>query len=225
MRQQDGPKKRDSKSVPVAFIMPPVSRNWLAVRAALDMPYQIIAMVLDLVVGVIGGACLLRLYMQQQRIPMSARAGNPIGPFLFAVSDWIVLPLRRVLPALALLDLASLLAAYLLELGQFSVLWLVQGMPYGFGAVAGLAAVGLLRLAVSGTTAIVFIYALLSWVQSASPVSDLLDRLVAPLLAPIRRYLPLVGGVDLSPLALLLALQITGLLIHPLDGAVLMMLA
>ena len=63
------------------------------------------------------------------------------------------------------------------------------------------------------------------WIQSASPVSDLLDRLVAPLLAPIRRYLPLVGGVDLSPLALLLVLQIMGLLIHPLDGAVLMLLA
>ena len=156
---------------------------------------------------------------------MSARAGNPLGPFLFAVSDWIVLPLRRVLPGLALLDLASLLAAYFLELAQYSLLWLIQGMPYGYGAVAGLAGVGVLRLAVSGTTAIVFIYALLSWVQSASPVSDLLDRLVAPLLAPIRRYLPLVGGVDLSPLALLLALQIAGLLIHPLDGAILMLLA
>ena len=91
--------------------------------------------------------------------------------------------------------------------------------------MAGLAGVGLLRLALSGMTAMVFIYALLSWVQSASPVSDLLDRLVAPLLAPIRRYLPLVGGVDLSPLALLLALQIAGLLIHPLDSAVLMLLA
>jgi len=156
---------------------------------------------------------------------MSARAGNPIGPFLFAISDWIVLPLRRVLPGLAFLDLASLLAAYVLELAQHSLLWLIQGTPYGYGAVAGLAGVGLLRLALSGMTAMVFIYALLSWVQSASPVSDLLDRLVAPLLAPIRRYLPLVGGVDLSPLALLLALQIAGLLIHPLDSAILMLLA
>ena len=189
------------------------------------MPYQIVSMVLDLVVGVIGGACLLRLYMQHQRIPMSARAGNPLGPFLFAVSDWIVLPLRRVLPGLALLDLASLLAAYILELAQYSLLWLIQGMPYSYTPVAGLAAVGLLRLAVTGLTALVFIYAILSWVQPASPVSDLLDRLVAPLLAPIRSYLPLVGGVDLSPLALLLALQIAGLLIHTLDGAILMLLA
>jgi YggT family protein len=199
--------------------------NGALLALLIDMPYQIVSMVLDLVVGVIGGACLLRLYMQQQRIPMSARAGNPIGPFLFAISDWIVLPLRRVLPGLAFLDLASLLAAYALELAQYSLLWLIQGMPYGYGAVAGLAGVGLLRLALSGMTAMVFIYALLSWVQSASPVSDLLDRLVAPLLAPIRRYLPLVGGVDLSPLALLLALQIAGLLIHPLDSAVLMLLA
>lgn len=200
-------------------------RNGTLRAMLIDMPYQIISMVLDLVVGVIGGVCLLRLYMQQQRIPMSARAGNPLGPFLFAVSDWIVLPLRRVLPSLAFLDLASLLAAYALELAQFSLLWLIQGMPHSYGAVAGLAGVGLLRLVISGMTAIVFIYALLSWIQSASPVSDLLDRLVAPLLAPIRRYLPLVGGVDLSPLALLLALQIMGLLIHPLDGAILMLLA
>ena len=189
------------------------------------MPYQIVSLVLEFVIGLVGGACLLRLYMHQQRIPMSARAGNPIGPFLFAVSDWLVLPLRRVLPGLAILDFASLLAAYLLELGQVSILWLIQGMPYAYLAALALAVVALLRLAVSGLTALVFIYALLSWVQTGSPISDLLDRLVAPLLAPIRRYLPLVGGVDLSPVALLLTLQIVGLLLHPLDGAVLMLLA
>ena len=85
-------------------------RRFGLVRAqarALKMPYQIVSLVLDFAVGLAGGACLLRLYMQQQRIPMSARAGNPIGPFLFAVTDWIVLPLRRVLPGLASFDLAS----------------------------------------------------------------------------------------------------------------------
>jgi YggT family protein len=47
------------------------------------MLYQIISLLLDVAVGLVSGACLLRLYMQFQRIPMSARAGNPLGPFFF----------------------------------------------------------------------------------------------------------------------------------------------
>ena len=66
------------------------------------MLYQIISLVLDVAVGLVCGTCLLRLYMQQQRIPMSARAGNPLGPFIFALTDWLVLPLRRLVLALSL---------------------------------------------------------------------------------------------------------------------------
>lgn len=203
-------------------------RRFGLVRAqarALKMPYQIVSLVLDFAVGLAGGACLLRLYMQQQRIPMSARAGNPIGPFLFAVTDWIVLPLRRVLPGLASFDLASLLAAWLLSLVQCSVLWLFQGMPYGYPAVAVLAVVALIRLMISGLTLIVLLFALVSWVQAQSPVVDLLDRLVVPLLVPIRRQVPLVGGVDLSPVVLLLLLQVASLLLNAAQGAVLMAMA
>src|SRR5688500_6147448 len=58
------------------------------------MLYQIPSFLLDVIVGLLGGACLLRLYMQLQRVPF----GNPLGRFLFAVTDWIVLPLRRIVP-------------------------------------------------------------------------------------------------------------------------------
>ena len=156
---------------------------------------------------------------------MSARTGNPIGPFLFALTDWLVLPMRRVLPQMASLDLASLLAALLLQLTQYLLLWLLQGATQGLGVVAVLALFGLLRVAVSGLTGLVMIYALLSWVQARSPVSDLLDRLVAPLLSPIRRHLPLMGGVDLSPLALLLLLQVVSLITGGLQSMALMAVA
>ena len=189
------------------------------------MLYQIISLVLDVAVGLVCGTCLLRLYMQQQRIPMSARAGNPVGPFIFALTDWLVLPLRRVLPKLAALDVASLLAALLLQLAQYLVLWLLQGATQSPGLVAILAVFGVVRVAVSGLTGLVMIYALLSWVQARSPVSDLLDRLVAPLLSPIRRHLPLMGGVDLSPLALLLLLQVVSLLTGGLQSIALMAVA
>jgi len=205
-----------------------MARRFGVVRAqarAENMPYQIISLVLDFAVGLAGGACLLRLFMQQQRIPMSARAGNPMGPFLFALTDWIVLPLRRVLPGLAAFDLASLLAAWLLSLAQCSILWLFQGMPYGYPVVAVLAVVALVRLLISGLTLIVMLFALVSWVQARSPVVDLLDRLVVPLLVPIRRQVPLIGGVDLSPVVLLLLLQVASLLLNAAQGAVLMAMA
>ncbi len=53
------------------------------------MLYQIPSFLLDVIVGLLGGACLLRLYMQYHRVPF----GNPLGRFVFAITDWIVLPL------------------------------------------------------------------------------------------------------------------------------------
>ena len=83
------------------------------------MIYQIISLLLEVLTGVVGGACLLRLYMQQQRIPMSTRSGNPLGRLVFALTDWLVLPLRRLLPPGGAWDTASLVAAYSLQFLQF----------------------------------------------------------------------------------------------------------
>ena len=71
-----------------------------------------------------------------------------------------------------------------------------------------LALSGVVRLALSGLSVLVIVYAVLSWVQTHSPMMGLLARLVSPLLQPIRRVVPLVGGIDLSPLVLLVLLQV-----------------
>lgn len=185
------------------------------------MLYQIVSLLLEVVAGLLTGTCLLRLYMQQQRIPMSARSGNPLGRFIFALTDWIVLPLRRVIPAVGSWDLASLVAALLLQLAYFTVLWLLTGLAASFVAVAVMAAFGLVRMAVSGLTVLVIVYAILSWVQTESFLADLLQRLVSPLLMPVRRVVPLVGGVDLSPLVLLVLLQIGSIVLGHLQGVML----
>ena len=185
------------------------------------MLYQIISLLLEVVVGIVSGACLLRLYMQFLRIPMSLRSGNPLGRFVFALTDWIVLPLRRVLPALGVLDTASLVAAFLLQLAQFAILWLVAGAGGGFFAVPVLALFGLFRMAISGLTVIVIVYAVLSWVPTRSVISGVMERLVEPLLRPIRRVLPLVGGIDLSPLVLLLVLQVAAIVLGSLQAGAL----
>lgn len=185
------------------------------------MLYQITSFLLEVAAGLLSGVCLLRLYMQYQRIPMSARSGNPMGKFIFAFTDWLVLPLRKVVPAVGRWDMASLVAAFLVQLAQFAVLWALLGMGASVASVLVYAIFGLVRMTVSGLTGLVIVYAVLSWVQTQSYLSDLLERLVMPVLIPIRRVLPLVGGIDLSPLVLLVLLQVVGIILGYLQAAVL----
>jgi YggT family protein len=188
------------------------------------MLYEITALLLEVAAGLIAGTCLLRLYMQYQRIPMSVRSGNPFGKFIFALTDWLVLPLRRVIPAMGRWDIASLVGAFLLELLRFALLWLVSGFAGGPLPLLVYAVFAVVYLALYGLTGIVIVYAVLSWVQTQSPMGDLLERLVMPVLIPIRRVLPLVGGVDLSPLVLLVLLQIAGIVLGKLQAVVLVLM-
>ena len=200
------------------------------------MLFQILSLLLDVAASLVGGACLLRLYMQWQRVPF----GNPLGRFVFAVSNWLVLPLRRLLPALGRLDTASLVGAWAVELVQLAALWAVSGalggalgMHLGGAAVGGLvtgpawallpvlAMFGLARLALSSMTALILLGAILSWVRADSDMADLVERLCVPLLAPLRRVIPLVGGLDLTPVAMLVLLQIAGIVLSGLQVAVL----
>ncbi len=185
------------------------------------MLYQITSLLLEVAAGLIAGMCLLRLYMQYQRIPMSARSGNPMGNFIFALTDWLVLPLRKVIPAAGRWDLSSLVGAYLIELVRFALLWAVSGFAASPLILLIYALFALVSLCLYGLTGMVIVYAVLSWVQNQSAVGDLLERLVMPVLTPIRRILPLVGGVDLSPLVLLVIVQILGIVVGNVQAAVL----
>jgi YggT family protein len=148
--------------------------------------------------------------MQYHRVPF----GNPLGRFVFAITDWIVLPLRRVVPAYKRWDLASLIAAWLLVLVKFLLLFLLIGAGGKFGALPLLSLFGLLQLAVSGLTALLIVYAILSWVPTASSMlHDLVARLAEPLVRPVRKLIPLIGGVDLSPLVVIVLLQIIAIVL------------
>src|SRR3954471_10718282 len=112
------------------------------------MFFQILALLLDVAAGLLGGACLLRLFMQYQRVPF----GNPIGRFVFALTDWLILPLRKVLPPVGRWDTSSIVAAYLVELVQFALLFALLGAGLGWALVPVVALFGLLRLVISGLT-------------------------------------------------------------------------
>ena len=181
------------------------------------MLYQIASFLLDVIGGLLTGACLLRLYMQWQRVPFS----NPVGRLVFALTDWLVLPLRRAIAPSGRWDLSSLVAAVLLQLVQYLLLALLLGLGAAWAWVPWLAFFGLLRVAVSGLMGLLIVYAVLSWVQQGrTALSEVIARLCEPLLRPLRRIIPLVGGMDLSPLAALVFLQVVMIVLGHLQASV-----
>lgn len=182
------------------------------------MLFQILSFLLDVVSGLLTGACLLRLYMQLQRVSFA----NPVGRLVFALSDWLVLPLRKLVPSAGRWDLSCLVAALLLQLVQYLLLWLLVGGGMGLAWLPWMALFGLARVAVSGLMGLLIVYAVLSWVQTRSPISDVITRLCEPLLRPVRRVLPLLGGVDLSPLVVLVLLQVVMIVLGHLQASVMM---
>ena len=166
--------------------------------------------ILDTVLGLFALAVLVRFYLQLMRAPFR----NPASQFVAAVTDFAVKPLRRVIPGLWGLDLASLtlawLAEWLLLLGE---LWL-GGMPFltpgglSLLALATLAVVKLLRLSIYILIGAVFLQAILSWVNPHTPLAPVLGSLTRPFLRPVQKLVPLVANVDLSPLIVFFLCQL-----------------
>lgn len=177
------------------------------------MWFQMVSMVLEVVAGLIAGTCLLRLMMQRQRISFH----QPLGRFVFALTDWLVLPLRKAIPAWSTWDLSSLVGAWLVKLAQVTVLWLLSGGAASWALLPWFSVLSLAQLLVSALSALVLVYAIMSWVSPGSPMYDLVARLAEPVLRPLRRVVPLIGGIDLSPLVLLLALQMMGVVLTSLQ--------
>jgi YggT family protein len=166
---------------------------------------QIAVFLLNIVFGLLVGAALLRCYMNFTRVPLA----NPLGQFILALTDWLVKPLRKILPPAGRFDWASFAAALLLSiLSAVLMSLLVNLSPGGIGGIIVFAMEEMLRVALQGLMLLLLVYAVLSWISSDSPLYNILARMFAPMLAPIRRVLPLVGGVDLSPLVLIVLLQI-----------------
>jgi len=169
---------------------------------------HILTLVLEVVASLIAGAALLRLYLQFHHIPMSLRSGNPFAPYIFYLTNWSVMPLRRFVPAWGRLDLASLIVAFMILLIKCMILGFLGVLSPEPIALAVDALYELLNLCLSSLSTLVLVFALLSWFSTSTPMFDLLQRMVFPLLAPIRSIMPATGALDLTPLVLLLLLQI-----------------
>ncbi len=186
------------------------------------MLVQILLFILDTVCGFMTLALLVRFAMQWARVPFR----NPLGQFIVAVTDWMVRPVRRLIPGLFGLDMASLFLAWLWQVAY-------QGIALGFSGVLAavspaptfvVALLALLEVAKIGLYLVigaVIVSAVFSWVNPYAPLAGVFNTLTQPLLRPFRRFIPPVGGVDLSPLALLLVLQIALVVLDGLRRSIL----
>jgi len=139
-----------------------------------------------------------------------------IGSYVLPLSNWIVIPLRRVIPSIGRFDVASFVAAYLLILAKISVLLWISGVFLPSFSWLIIAFIDLLDLILSGLVGLVFASVILSWVIAGSQIQYLVSLLVNPLISPIRKVLPNFGALDLSPLALLLILQVLQIVVSNL---------
>jgi YggT family protein len=169
----------------------------------------------DALVQPFAAVLLFRFHAVWLRVPMR----NPLGEFVLAITDFIVLPLRRRLPAIAGMDSATLLLAFVFEFTYLVAFIALQGYAFDPFPLAGLLSwtlVKLLKISLYLLMASLLLEAILSWVNPQTPLAPLLSAVNRPFVLPLRRRIPTVGSLDLSILVLLLLCQL--LLIVPIGG-------
>jgi YggT family protein len=161
--------------------------------------------------GLYIGAIMIRFMLAMAR----ADFYNPISQFLVKITNPPLIPLRRLLPAIFRLDTASIVLMLVLQMAELVIIGAIKGFGFHF--------MGLLVIAVAELIALVFtiyfisilIQVVLSWVNPGgyNPAVSLLYSLNEPLLGRARRILPPIQGFDLSPILVIIALQLAKILI------------
>lgn len=163
-------------------------------------------------------AALLRFLMQLHRVPFT----NPFAQFIYAVTNFAVRPLRRIIPGFRGQDWASLFVALLVEFGVVVVGYWLADFPFTLAGsrvwpiFLGLACVRLASLAVYLLIGLTLVRAVLSWVNPYSPLMPVVAQLTEPFMRPLRRIIPNIANVDITPLVLLLLFQLV--LIVPIQA-------
>lgn len=185
---------------------------------------DILKFLLSVFFDLIGMLCLLRLYMQITKVSFI----NPIGQSILRLTNWLVLPLQRILPHIRRFDLPSLFAAYLSCFVYWLLIWtfayllnnrvgVAISSPWaGILFLFYFALLSLAQLAIYILSAIILLNVILSWLQPYSPIFWLTQKLSEPILKPFRKALPQISGLDFTPFLALLVLQVLLIVIRHL---------
>jgi len=164
---------------------------------------SILMLVIDTVAGMLAGVLLLRFWMQVMRV----RPPVSISQFIYQLTDWLVLPFRRFLPGVGGYDWASLVGAFLVVM-LVIVINLLVAQQFSPEIMLLLSVLRLMKWMLYGLMAILIIDVIFSWVNPHAPMAPFVRALNEPLMRPFRRLIPPIGNVDLTPLVVIILLQI-----------------
>jgi YggT family protein len=164
---------------------------------------SIFTLIIDTIAVVLAGALLLRFWMQAVRV----RPPMEIAQFTYQLTDWLVRPLRRILPGAGGYDWASLIGAFVVALIATAVEMWLRG-AFAPHALLLLTILRICQWALYGLIGLLLIEVIFSWVNPHAPLAPFVRALNDPLMRPLRRIVPLMGTIDLSPLVALILLRI-----------------
>ena len=138
---------------------------------------------------------------------------DPITQFIVKFTDFVVKPLRRFLPNIKRFELSSVVLLLVLQLIKFVIITnLAIGMP-SITSLVLLAVGDTLKLIIQTFFYAILLQVILSWVQPYSPVSRVLNQFTSPIMNPLHRIIPTVGGMDITPIPALILLQLLNIII------------
>ena len=166
---------------------------------------------IETLVGLVLLVFMLRLLFQLVR----ADFHNPVSQFIVKVTNPLLVPLRRVIPGVAGIDMASVVILLAIQYLELFLITLINGVGFPPIGMLVLAFAKILGLVISVFTFSILIQVILSWVNPGTynPVTGLLYQLNEPVLGRARRIIPPIHGFDLSPIVAMVALQLLNILL------------
>lgn len=172
-----------------------------------------IAFLLDVIFNLLLLAVLLRFLFQWLRVDFY----NPVSQTIIKITSPLVNPLRKIIPGLGGIDMASLLLAFLIAALKYFLLMQLSGQATSLPVIAVLSLQEVISLILNIFLFAIFIMVIISWVAPGqyNPIVMLIHQFTAPIISPIRKIMPELGGLDLSPMVAIIAIQIAKMLILP----------
>ncbi len=154
---------------------------------------------------------ILRLLLQFVR----ADFYNPLSQFLVKATNPLLKPLRRIIPGVAGIDFASVVLLLLLEMIKLTLLMFFAGQSLGLVGLVVLSIAGLMELLLNVYMISIILQIILSWIGpgGSNPLTGILYAINEPVMAPARRILPAMGGIDLSPILVFLVIGLLRILV------------
>ncbi|MES2039221.1 MAG: YggT family protein [Pseudomonadota bacterium] len=160
--------------------------------------------VIKAVTGVFAGFLLLRFWMQAQRI----RPPASLAQAIFKLTDWLVHPIRRVIPGFAGYDWSTLIGALLVALATAGFIVWLELPVFMIEQVFIAAGIIMAQWIIYEIMGLLLLEVLFSWVNPSAPLAPFVRALNEPLLSPVRKLIPPIGGLDFSPMIILILLPI-----------------